>query len=52
MVLEKETLTHHALKEVLGERPFANHENYEKFLSGGKAPEEPVLSSPDSVQPQ
>ena len=25
LVLEKETLTHHALKEVLGERPFASH---------------------------
>ena len=30
--MEKETLTHNSIKEVLGERPFKDNENYEKFL--------------------
>jgi AFG3 family protein len=36
LILEKETLTHNSLKEVLGDRPFSNHENYEKFLNDSK----------------
>ena len=32
LIMEKETLTHNSIKEVLGERPFKDNENYEKFL--------------------
>lgn len=31
-IIVKETLTHNTLKEILGERPFQDNENYSRFL--------------------
>ena len=31
-LLEKETLTHKAIEELLGERPFSSNANYQEFL--------------------
>lgn len=32
----KQTLSHNTLKEIIGDRPFSDHENYEKFLKDSK----------------
>lgn len=49
----KETLTHNALKEILGQRPFSDHENYEKFLKDSRAePTGEKTGNPDTVMPQ
>ena len=45
LVLEKETLTHNSLKEILGDRPFEDNENYQKYLKDSIEMEEKSAES-------
>lgn len=52
LILEKETLSHNTLKEILGDRPFQDNENYSRFLkeSEEKGAEDEVTMTPPTPQ--
>lgn len=45
-LIVKETLTHNEIKEILGDRPFTEHSNYQKFIDEESKENDKKLKQP------